>query len=122
MNAPVSPIERLQLELPDLDWITDQSRVARLSQDFSWFSPVLKRDLQGKNADIVARPRTEDEIRRLVGACARYRIPITVRGGGTGNYGQTTPLAGGVVLDMTGYNAFLGCSPAWPARRPASAW
>ena len=111
MNAPVSSIERLQLELPDLDWITDQSRVARLSQDFSWFSPVLKRDLQGKNADIVARPRTEEEIKRLVSACARYSIPITVRGGGTGNYGQAVPLQGGVVLDMSGYNAFLWVKP-----------
>jgi FAD/FMN-containing dehydrogenase len=32
-------------------------------------------------------------------------VPITIRGSGTGNYGQTTPLAGGVVLDMSGFNA-----------------
>lgn len=105
MNAPVSAIEQLQLELPDLDWINDPGRVARLSQDFAWFSPVLKRQLEDKRADTVVRPRTEDEIRRLVGACARRKLPITIRGSGTGNYGQTTPLAGGVVLDMTGYNA-----------------
>jgi len=111
MNAPVSPIERLQLELPDLDWITDQGRVARLSQDFSWFSPVLNRQLKDKRADVVVRPRTEDEIRAVVGACARRGVPITLRGSGTGNYGQTTPLAGGVVLDMTGYNAFLWVRP-----------
>ncbi|MFZ3116750.1 MAG: FAD-binding protein, partial [Variovorax sp.] len=95
MNAPVSPIEQLQLELPDLDWINDPGRVARLSQDFAWFSPVLKRQLEDKRADTVVRPRTEDEIRRLVGACARRKLPITIRGSGTGNYGQTTPLAGG---------------------------
>ncbi|MDB5829388.1 MAG: FAD-binding protein [Variovorax sp.] len=105
MNAPVSAIEQLQLELPDLDWITDASRIARLSQDFSWFSPVLKRQLENKRADVVVRPRTEDEIRRLVSACVERKLPITIRGSGTGNYGQTTPLAGGVVLDMTGYNA-----------------
>ena len=105
MNAPVSAIEQLQLELPELDWITDPGRIARLSQDFSWFSPVLKRQLEDKRADLVVRPRTEDEIRAVVGACVRRRVPITIRGSGTGNYGQTTPLAGGVVLDMTGYNA-----------------
>ena len=38
---------------------------------------------------------------RLAAACARHRVPLTVRGGGTGNYGQAVPLAGGVVLDMT---------------------
>ncbi|HET7837911.1 MAG TPA: FAD-binding oxidoreductase [Variovorax sp.] len=107
MNAPMTSIERLHLELPELDWITDPSRIARLSQDFAWFSPVLDRQLKDKRADAVVRPRTEGEIRALVGACARLGVPITIRGSGTGNYGQTTPLAGGVVLDMTGYNALL---------------
>ena len=111
MNAPLSPIEQLQLELPELDWITDASRIARLSQDFSWFSPVLHRQLKDKVADAVVRPRTEDEIRTLVSGCARRRVPITVRGSGTGNYGSTTPLAGGVVLDMSAYNAALWVRP-----------
>ncbi|RZJ02214.1 MAG: FAD-binding oxidoreductase, partial [Rubrivivax sp.] len=92
MNAPASNIEQLHLELPDLDWITEPNKVARLSQDFSWFSPVLKRQLQGKHGDIVVKPRTEDEIRRVAAACARRGIPLTVRGSGTGNYGQSTPL------------------------------
>jgi FAD/FMN-containing dehydrogenase len=107
MNAPVHPIERLHVALPDLDWVTDTSRIARLSQDFSWFSPVLKRQLAGKVADAVVRPRNEDEVKRLVSLCATLRIPLTVRGTGTGNYGQSVPLHGGVVVDMTGYNQFL---------------
>lgn len=111
MNAPMTSIERLHLELPELDWITDPSRIARLSQDFAWFSPVLNRQLKDKRADAVARPRTEDEIRSLVSACARLGVPITIRGSGTGNYGQTTPLAGGVVLDMTSYNAIQWVQP-----------
>lgn len=107
MNAPIHPIEQLHVALPDLDWITDGNRIARLSQDFSWFSPVLKRQLAGKVADAVARPRSEDEVRRLVGLCAKLRIPVTIRGSGTGNYGQAVPLRGGVVLDMSGCNQFL---------------
>ena len=107
MNAPLSSIEQLQHALPDLDWVTDPARIAKLSQDFSWFSPVLKRQLEHKRADGVVRPRTEDEIRRVVAGCARLGIPITLRGSGTGNYGQVVPLEGGLVLDMSGYNAFL---------------
>jgi FAD/FMN-containing dehydrogenase len=107
VNAPAHPIEQLHAELPDLDWVTDEGRIARLSQDFNWYSPVLKRQLEGKAAAAAVRPRTEEEIRRLVGVCARLRIPITVRGSGTGNYGQCVPLQGGVLLDMSGYNAFL---------------
>ncbi|MFM9427891.1 FAD/FMN-containing dehydrogenase [Variovorax sp. GrIS 2.14] len=111
MNAPVSAVEQLLLALPELDWITDESRVARLSQDFAWFSPVLNRQLKDKRADAVVRPRTEDELRAVVSACVQRNVPITIRGSGTGNYGQTTPLAGGVVLDMTGYNALLWVRP-----------
>ncbi len=107
MNAPSHAVEHLQSALPDLDWVTDEGRIARLSQDFSWFSPVLKRQLADKRADAAVRPRTEDEISRLVSQCARLHVPITLRGAGTGNYGQAVPLHGGVVLDMSGYNQFL---------------
>lgn len=103
----IHPIEQLHLALPDLDWVTEPARIARLSQDFHWFSPVLKRQLAGKVADAAVRPRSEDEIRRLVSLCAKLRIPLTVRGSGTGNYGQCVPLQGGVVVDMSGYNQLL---------------
>ena len=91
---------------PGVEWITD-SRVERLSQDFYWFSPVLKRELEGLRADAVARPRTEDEIRRVVAGCARAGVPLTVRGSGTGNYGQCMPAHGGVILDLSAYNQLL---------------
>ena len=106
MNLEPAAATQLALELTDLDWINDPQRVARLSQDFSWFSPVLKRQLADKRASIAVRPRTEDEIRRVVAACARDQIPLTLRGSGTGNYGQSVPLHGGVLLDLSGYNAF----------------
>jgi FAD/FMN-containing dehydrogenase len=38
---------------------------------------------------------------RTAAACARHRVPVTVRAGGTGNYGQAVPLNGGVLLDVT---------------------
>ena len=82
MNAPSHAIERLHIALPDLDWVTDAARISRLSQDFNWFSPVLKRQLAGKTADAVVRPRNEEEIVQLVALCAKLRIPITIRGTG----------------------------------------
>ena len=97
---------RLAGELPALEWVTDETRLLRLSQDFSWFSPVLKRQLEGKRADVAVKPKTEDEIRAVVAACARERVPLTVRGAATGNYGQIVPLEGGLLLDLSGYNAF----------------
>ncbi len=46
-------------------------------------------------------PRWEADVVAVARLCATERIPLTVRGGGTGNYGQAVPLHGGVVLDMT---------------------
>ncbi|GAA5237045.1 FAD-binding oxidoreductase [Verticiella sediminum] len=106
MTVHANPAASLPAQLPGLEWIVDPLKVGRLSSDFSWFSPVLKEQLAGKRGDVVVRPRTEDEIRSVVGACARQGIPITVRGSGTGNYGQSTPLQGGLVLDLSAYNAF----------------
>ena len=106
MHADAPELARLRQDLPDLEWVTDPARVARLSQDFAWFSPVLKRQLGDKTAGLAVRPRTEAEIVAVVAACARASIPITVRGSGTGNYGQSIPLHGGLVLDLSAYNGF----------------
>ena len=106
MNIDPQLVAELPAELPALEWITDRSRVERLSQDFYWFSPALKRDLEGRFGDIAVRPRTEAEISQVVAACACRGIPIVLRGSGTGNYGQAIPLHGGVILDLSAYNQF----------------
>jgi FAD/FMN-containing dehydrogenase len=106
-NDVAQKTDALALELNQIEWITDPSRVERLSQDFAWFSPVLKRDLAGLKANAVVRPTTEEEIVAIVSQCAKHGIPITARGSGTGNYGQCTPLHGGVLLDLSAYNKML---------------
>ena len=106
-----SLIPQLVERCPAVEWITDDSRIDRLSHDFYWFSPVLKRALEPMRAHIGVRPRTEDEIRAVVSACATLGVPITARGSGTGNYGQCIPLHGGVLLDLSGYNQLLWHKP-----------
>src|SRR5580692_9620803 len=63
---------------------------------------ALLKDLDGipTSTDVIATPRDEDEVVRVAAACARHRVPLTVRAGATGNYGQCVPLEGGVVLDI----------------------
>ena len=99
--------ETLLNELEGLDVITDDAKLVRLSKDFSYFSPVLKDFLEGYTADLVVKPKTESEIVQVTGACARHSVPLTMRGSGTGNYGQVTPLEGGVVMDLSAYKAPL---------------
>jgi FAD/FMN-containing dehydrogenase len=97
-------VAALRTALPALDWTTDAERLAVLSRDFSWFSPILKRELEGKRADIAVRPRDAAELKQLVAHCAQARIPLTLRGAATGNYGQCTPMQGGVLVDMGALN------------------
>ena len=94
----------IQQALPDLDWTLQPPKVKRLSRDFHWFSPVLKRQLEDKQADAVVKPRSEEELSLLVSACVQHQLPLILRGGATGNYGQLVPLEGGILVDMTGFN------------------
>ncbi len=75
--------------------------VNRLSRDFYWYSPVLRKLLDGKAADVVVHPLTVMEIQHVLGYCYAHDIPVTARGAGTGNYGQAVPLEGGVLLDLS---------------------
>ena len=70
------------------------------SRDFYWYSPVLKRELEHVTADLVVTPASEAEVALVMKSAHRFRIPVTPRGCGTGNYGQAMPLAGGVVLNL----------------------
>jgi FAD/FMN-containing dehydrogenase len=91
--------------------VTDTQIVRRRSRDFFWYSPILNEQLHGKSADIIAAPRDEADVIRIAASCARRRIPLTVRAGATGNYGQAVPLEGGVLMDITGLNAIEWVKP-----------
>src|SRR4051794_19203779 len=99
---PMEQLDRLLNDLSDTPFITDPGLVRQKSRDCFWFSPILDRQLHDCAAQVVVRPRNEDDVIRLATACVRHKMPITARGGGTGIYGQSVPLEGGVVLDMTG--------------------
>ncbi len=79
----------------------DPKQVELRSRDYFWYSPILTEDIGHYVGDLVVIPKDQDEVRRVAAAAAKLRIPITVRGGGTGNYGQCVPLEGGIILDMT---------------------
>ncbi|MCU0968557.1 MAG: FAD-binding oxidoreductase [Rubrivivax sp.] len=108
---------------PDVDWsavardlqglhlVTDEPARRRLSRDFHWYSPILAGQLRDCVADLVVKPSTEDDLLRVAAVAARHRAPLTVRGAGTGNYGQCVPLAGGLVVDTTEMMRVLDLQP-----------
>jgi FAD/FMN-containing dehydrogenase len=80
--------------------LTHRSTVEQLSRDFYWYSPVLRKKLDGKVGDLVIQPITASDVQNILRYCYANDIPVTARGAGTGNYGQAVPLEGGVVLDL----------------------
>lgn len=95
-----APLAALIADLGDIPVITEEKVVRKRSRDFFWYSPILNEELAKKSADIIALPRNEADVIAIASACAKHRIPLTPRGGATGNYGQAVPIHGGVLLDM----------------------
>jgi FAD/FMN-containing dehydrogenase len=104
-------IDALVAALGDVPVVTEPVIVRRRSRDFFWYSPILAEQMKSVAGDIIVQPRDEADVVRTAAACARLRIPLTVRAGGTGNYGQAMPLEGGVILDMTALDKVLWQKP-----------
>ena len=100
-------IEKLNEKLKtveDIEIIKGKSDLKRLSRDFYNYSPILKNRLDECVADIVVRPQKLDSIISIAKICWDLSVPLTIRGGGTGNYGQCVPLKRGVVLQLNYLN------------------
>jgi glycolate oxidase len=54
--------------------------------------------------EAVIAPRRKEEISAVLQLANRHRVPVTVRGGGTSLTGSGSPLRGGWVLDLSGWN------------------
>ena len=89
------------------DIVESGESLETLSKDYYWYSPVLKRQLEEKRADMAVRPGSVDQLSAVVAACSRARVPVVPRGAGTGNYGQCVPLYGGVVIDFSRLDKIL---------------
>ena len=85
----------------------DKDFVASRSKDYFWYSPILSEVFENKTGDMVVIPSNQEEVIRVAEAVAKYKIPLTLRGGGTGNYGQCVPLEGGVIMVMTKLDSIL---------------
>jgi FAD/FMN-containing dehydrogenase len=94
--------------------------VKQKSRDFYWYSPVLKRQLEHVSADLMVSPRSEDEARAVLAAAYRFGVPVTPRGGATGNYGQAMPLNGGVLMNLSEMNRVKSISPGRVVAEPGA--
>src|SRR6266480_4882116 len=105
-------VEEFRRDIGHVSSTVDAREIRQKSHDFHWYSPVLTPQLQNCMADVVVQPQSEEEIAAVVTAAARRRMPVTLRGGGTGNYGQSVPVKGGVLVDMTRFNSVIAVQPS----------
>src|SRR5262249_23687910 len=100
-------VEQFRHDIGGISSTVDSREIRQKSPHFHLSTPVLPPQLENCMADVVVRPQSEEEIAAVVTAAVKHKIPLTLRGGGTGNYGQSVPLKGGVLLDMTGFNKVI---------------
>src|SRR6218665_1178677 len=102
---------QIKKELEGIAIEDNPALVRQKSRDFYWYSPILKEELDKVTGDLVVTPKNEDEVIRVLKVAYAHGVPVTARGGGTGNYGQCMPLSGGIVLNMMAMNAVKEIGP-----------
>ena len=104
MSDRISLLIKNLKTINNLEIIDNFSDIKRLSKDFYNYSPVLEKKLNSCIADVVVRPENVQSIKDVAKLCCELSIPLTLRGGGTGNYGQCVPMKRGVVMHMKNFN------------------
>lgn len=113
-TLPVLELERELIDLLGERAVSTEPRVReRASVDGAPMSPILAAKLPLGLADLVVFAADATQIATAVAAAARHGIPVTVRGKGTGNYGQGIPLHGGLVIDTTRAKAIVEIGPGY---------
>lgn len=81
------------------DLLTDEESLEKYGQDET-------EDLLYK-PEVVLRPKTVSQISEIMKLANAHRIPVTVRGAGTGLSGAALPVYGGIVISMERFNKIL---------------
>ena len=116
LPAPADP-QRLEALADDLRAqgvavLRSPGELAGLAADGFVYSPVLQPLLRGLGAQLGVRAQDPDQVLRVAAGCARHDVSLTLRGAGTGNYGQAVPLAGGLVLELSGLTRLRHLDPS----------
>lgn len=89
---------------------TDPAAIGARLRDNSWLSPVLSGYIDamaGASAggslgvEAIVGPADLEQLTACVAAAYRHDTPITMLGAGTSNFGQSIPMRGGIVIELS---------------------
>lgn len=89
---------------------TDPAAIGARLRDNSWLSPVLSGYIDamaGASAggslgvEAIVGPADLEQLAACVAAACRHDTPITMLGAGTSNFGQSIPMRGGIVIELS---------------------
>lgn len=96
------------------EWIRHAEDIvgsAHISTDINDLTPLshdeFSQDWFKNMPEALVRPGSEDEIVSIVKLCNKYKVPLTVRGGGTGLSAACVPCPGCVVLSIERLNRLI---------------
>lgn len=101
MNTALSRL-RAELDAPGL-YVDAPADLAPYGTDWT-------RKFSG-TPSVVARPRTTEQVVRLLAACNKHGLPVVPQGGNTGMVGGSVPRGGEVVISLSRMNRIEGFDP-----------
>lgn len=114
----VAAIQAVRAAVPSVPISDEAGLIRRRSTDRSaLLGPHMAVQTNESLAEAVAVPADEEEVVALLAACARHRVPVVPRGAGTSNFGQTIPLDGGIVVDLSGLVGVTDMGDGWVRAR-----
>jgi alkyldihydroxyacetonephosphate synthase len=88
--------------------LTEPAQLDGYTADTYW--PALHARAAGTplgRPDVVAVPRTEDDVAAILRLAGEHRVPVVAWGGGSGTQGAAVPVRGGIVVDLRALDAIV---------------
>lgn len=112
MEKKAFMINMIQSELEDVVGVENVSTCSTdkliYGVDYFWISRMwVDKGLQPPEPDFIVRPKTAEEISKILKIANYYKIPVHTWGGGSGTQGSAVATAGGITLDTKRMNRLL---------------
>jgi alkyldihydroxyacetonephosphate synthase len=108
-RTATSPVQNALVAALGVDAVsTAPERLDAFVADTYW--PALHAAAAGTplaRADVVVRPRSEEEVAEVVAIADAHRTPAVPWGGGSGTQGGCLPIRGGIVIDTGGLDRII---------------